>query len=569
MAISLSLALVCCGEEESTSSPDSTPESITVSVSESESESESESLSVSVAEKHNLTHVPYRDANCRRAGNIDYWQCKDCDKYFSDSAGKTEITKADTVIAQLAHTVYFVEGEDSTCEEEGILSHYACETCPTLFSDDKGANRISEKDLTVAKKPHEMIHNAGVLAKGNENGKLEHWQCDICKNLYADDVGDEKIEESDITTPGPFTLVDFVVEVPTNRNPIVLQLSDTQIIYAENARPGRTGVSVSWSGSDKKEERCYKYLTETINATNPDLIIITGDIVYGEFDDTGVALLYLIEFMESFNIPWAPVFGNHDNESEMGVDWQCEQFEKAENCLFKQRELTGNGNYSVGIAQGGYITRTFYMLDSNGCGNAHANSLANKHTRTSQGFASDQIEWYTDAIIKLKKSAPSVKISFAYHIQQAVFAKAYEKYGFVQDEATMKAKPINIDKHPNKADTDFGYIGRAMKGPWDTNFVVFNGMVALGVDSIFVGHEHCNNASVVYQGIRFQYGQKSSEYDRYNCVKSDGTIISGGSTPVGAKSLMGGTVIPLDEKGEIVNPYVYYCGDVFGTNPTV
>lgn len=75
------------------------------------------------------------------------------------------------------------------------------------------------------------------------------------------------------------------------------------------------------------------------------MIIITGDLVYGEFDDKGTCLLELIKFMESFDIPWAPVFGNHDNESQKGADWQCEQLEKAGNCLFRQRTLTGNSNY--------------------------------------------------------------------------------------------------------------------------------------------------------------------------------------------------------------------------------
>ena len=84
-------------------------------------------------------------------------------------------------------------------------------------------------------------------------------------------------------------------------------------------------------------------------------------------------------------------------------------------------------------------------------------------------------------------------------------------------------------------------------------------MKALGADSMFVGHEHCNSASVVYDGIRFQYGQKTSEYDRYNYLYSDGTIdfVSGN----GSKSLMGGTVIPLSKvDGGIQNPYIYYCG---------
>ena len=64
-----------------------------------------------------------------------------------------------------------------------------------------------------------------------------------------------------------------------------------------------------------------------------------------------------MEFMDKFGVPWAPVFGNHEGTSAMGVDWQCEQLVNAKNCLFVQRELTGNGNYSVGIMQGETITR--------------------------------------------------------------------------------------------------------------------------------------------------------------------------------------------------------------------
>ena len=62
------------------------------------------------------------------------------------------------------------------------------------------------------------------------------------------------------------------------RNPVVLQLSDTQIIDAGQTRPGRDPVSESFWGTDKIEERCYDYLTEVITATNPDFIIITGDV---------------------------------------------------------------------------------------------------------------------------------------------------------------------------------------------------------------------------------------------------------------------------------------------------
>jgi DNA repair exonuclease SbcCD nuclease subunit len=75
--------------------------------------------------------------------------------------------------------------------------------------------------------------------------------------------------------------------------------------------------SLYWA-RDNKEERCFGFIREIIETISPDLILIAGDLVYGEFDHDGTALLAFIEFMESFAIPWAPVFGNHETESDMG-----------------------------------------------------------------------------------------------------------------------------------------------------------------------------------------------------------------------------------------------------------
>jgi hypothetical protein len=105
-----------------------------------------------------------------------------------------------------------------------------------------------------------------------------------------------------------------------------------------------------------------------------------------------------------------------------------------------------------------------------------------------------------------------------------------------------------------------------MKGPWDTSYGVFGAMKRLGTDSIFVGHENCNSASVVYEGVRFQFGQKSSTYDRYNAVNSQGEII-GDYNPVGTP-LIGGTAFYLSqEDGAIHSPYIYLYGDPLGMNP--
>lgn len=359
-----------------------------------------------------------------------------------------------------------------------------------------------------------------------------------------------------------YKIPDFVVQIPEGRNPIVLQLTDPQIIDATQQRyEERLGGLYAQYLPENMDARCFDYMRQTIETVNPDLIILTGDLVYGEFDDKGTSFTKFVEFMDSFGVPWAPVMGNHEAESTRGVDWQCDALANSTYCLFDRKELTGNGNYSVGIAQGGKLIRVFYMVDSNGTG-ASPQSLANGHTKTSAGFGQDQIDWYTDEITAIHTLSPDTKISFAFHIQIAAFADAYAKYGFTNSGTANN--PINIDLLKNKEDGDFGYLGWDLKGAWDTDKTVFTGLKALGVDSIFIGHEHCNSASVVWEGIRFQFGQKSSTYDRYNYVDmASGAVV--GSYDDGGIPLVGCTVIPLCAgTGEIVDPYIFLCKNAGG-----
>lgn len=505
---------------------------------------------------HQCTKIRAKAATCEKDGNIEYWSCYLCDKLFTDANATQELSVSETVVAKLSHTPVFVDENTSTCSTKGNIPYWYCSSCYTYFSDEICTTKIEDKaSVQLGKISHALSHTAATSPSGYVNGNIEHWQCDACDGYFLDEKGMQQISQEATVVLSAYNIPDFVVEVEVGKEPIVLQLTDTQIIDAGQTRPGRGGVDHNFWATDKMDERCYDYITEIVNATKPDLILLTGDIIYGEFDDNGSVWLSFIEFMESFQIPWAPIFGNHDNESKMGVDWQCQQLEKAQYCLFEQKTLTGNGNYSVAIAQGGELKRVFYMLDTNGCGGASAESLTNGHTTKEVGLGQDQIDWYTEEITALKAVAPNVKISFAYHIQAAIFGKAYEKYGFNQ---SVLEQNINLDLRSDTTEGDFGHIGRQMKNPWDEDFSIFNGMKALGTDSIFVGHEHCNSASVVYEGVRFQFGQKSSEYDRFNYIHADGSIASVNAG--NGKSLMGGTVIPLAADGSLKTPYIYYCG---------
>ena len=51
-----------------------------------------------------LKHIPAKAATEDAEGNIEYWYCEGCNKYYSDKDGTKEIKKADTVTAKLPKT---------------------------------------------------------------------------------------------------------------------------------------------------------------------------------------------------------------------------------------------------------------------------------------------------------------------------------------------------------------------------------------------------------------------------------------------------------------------------------
>lgn len=64
-----------------------------------------------------LKHIPAKAATKTTEGNIEYWYCEGCGKYFSDKDGTKEIKKADTVTTKLK--------DDSKSPQTGDTSNLA------------------------------------------------------------------------------------------------------------------------------------------------------------------------------------------------------------------------------------------------------------------------------------------------------------------------------------------------------------------------------------------------------------------------------------------------------------
>ena len=67
--------------------------------------------SCSVTVTHSMVHTPKKDATCTEDGNIEYWYCKNCDKYFSDENATEGLS--DVVIPATGH--HYVNGYCTKC----------------------------------------------------------------------------------------------------------------------------------------------------------------------------------------------------------------------------------------------------------------------------------------------------------------------------------------------------------------------------------------------------------------------------------------------------------------------
>lgn len=82
------------------------------------------------AHVHNLTKVEGKEPTCTAAGNMEYWYCEECGKYFADQDAVTEISEKDTILPMKEHeweTEYTVDKEPTATEAGSKSIH--CKHC--------------------------------------------------------------------------------------------------------------------------------------------------------------------------------------------------------------------------------------------------------------------------------------------------------------------------------------------------------------------------------------------------------------------------------------------------------
>ena len=82
---------------------------------------------------HIMTAFPYIAPTCVEGGNIAYWRCGLCDKYFEDEGGTRETNYEGTQIGATGHTVVIDAAVEPTYDSTGLTEGKHCSVCNEII----------------------------------------------------------------------------------------------------------------------------------------------------------------------------------------------------------------------------------------------------------------------------------------------------------------------------------------------------------------------------------------------------------------------------------------------------
>lgn len=107
---------------------------------------------------HSLVKTTAKSATCTVAGNKEYWTCSTCGKVFSDTNGKTEVTKSAVTIASKGHNY-------------GTWSKY----------DEQQHKRVCKNDSSHIEYQKHVWNNGVVTKPASVTSGLKTYTCTVCK----------------------------------------------------------------------------------------------------------------------------------------------------------------------------------------------------------------------------------------------------------------------------------------------------------------------------------------------------------------------------------------------------
>lgn len=256
---------------------------------------------------------------------------------------------------------------------------------------------------------------------------------------------------------------------------------------------------------EKKDAKVLKTVRLMVEKAKPDMVIVTGDITSEKVNMP--AIKTFSEFMEKLNLPWAFTFGNHDAEGDTSKQEISDYLETLENCIYERGDpaVSGMGNYYYNVmGKDDKPLMSLIMMDSN-------MYPEDKSLEGYDNFHEDQIQWYERTVKSIATAAngdeTKVVPSLAFfHIPMQEYTIGYDEAK--KNKSILSGRRFETECSSHQADE------------------MFETMLRLGsTKGTFVGHDHMNDYSVEYKGIRLTYAN-SGDHNIYVVPLRGGTLIN-------------------------------------------
>lgn len=258
-----------------------------------------------------------------------------------------------------------------------------------------------------------------------------------------------------------------VLRVRSNGEFKVLQVADLH--FSTGVGECRNPVPASLADSCEADPRTLEFIDKVVDAERPDFVVLTGDQVFGETaSDSVTAMFKAVAPFIKRSIPYAMVFGNHDDEGSLHRD---ELMTLVSGLPFSLSEagptdVDGVGNFVVKALapKSDNAAITFYFLDS------HSRSTNPKASAGYDYIKENQLEFlreqYRDNVKPAQKEYSLIPLSMAFfHI------------------------PIPEYRYQSPL---VGTLREAVTAP-QYNSGVKKALREVGVSVLSVGHDHAND----------------------------------------------------------------------------
>lgn len=148
-------------------------------------------LNIKPLGNYTLTFVNGAELNCTTDGVIEHWHCSVCNNNFEYENGLFGIYN---IVLSKHHNITTVSEQAATCTAEGNIKYYHCEACEKNFSDSDCTTEISNADIVVAATGHSLAHVDAEENTHDANGNIAHWHCNSCGKNFADEQATTQID---------------------------------------------------------------------------------------------------------------------------------------------------------------------------------------------------------------------------------------------------------------------------------------------------------------------------------------------------------------------------------------